>query len=127
MLLIVLWVGVGSALGGAARYGLSEWVRGRSHGRFPWATFAINLTGAFAIGLFFGWAGTGWEPHAAPPEHIVLTYGVLGGFTTVSTYSLETLMLIKEGRRRLALAYAAGTLLVCLVAVDAGWALGAAF
>jgi fluoride exporter len=124
---VLLAVILGSALGGAARYGVSLAVARRFGTGFPWATLAVNASGSLAIGLFFGATGTGPLLLAAPGWHQLLTYGVLGGFTTFSTYSLEALSLAQRGHPGRAVLYVVGTLTVGLVAVVAGYGLAGGF
>lgn len=111
---------LGSALGGIARYGLSSWVGWRWGERFPAGTLAVNVVGAFAIGLvaFFS-----WEFLSAPlleSARVFLMAGILGGFTTVSTFSLQTLYLLQEGEGRRAVGNIVLSVGLCLAAVAAG-------
>nr|WP_029004372.1 fluoride efflux transporter CrcB [Azorhizobium doebereinerae] len=92
---------------------------------FPWATMAINILGCFLMGvltaLFALRAGEGglWTPHM----RMLLTTGVLGGFTTFSTFSLEFALLVERGDMGQAATYALGSLVLCLVGVFAGMGL----
>jgi len=124
---VLLAVILGSALGGAARYGVSLAVARRLGTGFPWATFVVNAAGSLAIGLVFGATGAGPLLLAAPGWTQVLTYGLLGGFTTFSTYSLEALSLAQRGHAGRAALYVGGTLVVGVVAVVAGYALAGGF
>lgn len=121
-LALLLTIGMAGALGAASRYGAAEWMARRWRGRFPAATFAINVTGAFALGLLMtaGASGTG----AAATLRAVLGTGFLGGYTTFSTLSFETHALARGGRTLSAWLNAAGTLCAGLLAVAAGIALG---
>jgi fluoride exporter len=121
----VILVILGSAAGGMARYGLSGLLAERAGPGFPWGTLCVNVAGCLAIGLFFGWTGTGPLFLAAPAAHQLATYGFLGGFTTFSTYSLEALNLAREGDVGKALAYVAATTGAGLAAVLAGFTIGA--
>lgn len=119
-----LWlVAVGGALGGVARLAVSE-AAGRWLGRsFPWGTLMVNVVGTFALGALA--ALSGW-PGAVGPAWLVLAVGGLGGFTTVSSFSLQTLSLWQEGRRGAALGNVLATLGAGLAAGALGWELGAA-
>ena len=79
---------------------------------FPWATFAVNALGSFAIGLFGGWS---------EPLRLALTVGLCGGFTTFSTFSKESLALAESGRWGAFAAYALGGVALGLAAVAAGY------
>jgi CrcB protein len=94
LLKIILAVGAGSFLGGAARYLVSLATKGVSKG-FPWATLAVNLVGCFLIGLLWGvFSKNGTESsHCA----LFLTAGLCGGFTTFSTFSKEALVMLQGG------------------------------
>jgi len=114
----VLLVALGSAAGGVARWALAGWIDARAPG-FPWGTLAVNVIGAALI----GGAAAVVERDAV---RLLLITGVLGGFTTFSAYSQQTLALLQEGRAGAAAAYAAGSVLACLLACWGGWALGRA-
>jgi CrcB protein len=90
----LLWVGLGGALGALCRYTWSAaFVAGE---RFPWATLTINIAGSFLIGLAWGaWSQEGWFNTWG---RAFLVTGVLGGFTTFSAFSLETIALAEAGR-----------------------------
>jgi len=121
---VLLAVALAGALGALARYGLDGFVARRAPGAFPWGTFAINITGSFALGVLFtlftervsvdAWIGSG------------LTIGLLGAYTTFSTLSLETFRLLEDGATGLALANAFGSLGAGLAAVYGGVVLGRA-
>jgi fluoride exporter len=125
-LVFYLLVGLGSAAGGAARYALSWLVDRYLDSRFPWGTFAINLTGSFVIGLFFGATGSGELFIDAPTGHLVLTYGFLGGYTTFSTFTLEALGLIHRRRTQLAVLYLTASVITCFLGAAAGYLIGIA-
>lgn len=114
----VLCVGIGGFLGAVLRYGMGLVP---FDGAFPWATFAVNLIGAVAIGALAEIAG---RTDALSPEALLfLKTGVCGGFTTFSTFSLETVELFESGRLALGAAYAGASLACCLVGVLLGKAL----
>jgi CrcB protein len=112
----VLLVALGSAVGGAARWALSGWIDGRSGSGFPWGTLAVNALGGLLIGV-------GAAVIERESVRLLLIAGVLGGFTTFSAYSLQSLQLLQGGRLGLALGYALGSVVICLLACWAGWTL----
>ncbi len=130
-----VWVGLGSALGGLARYWLGTWVATLTGPSFPWGTLLINVLGSFVIGLFAAALGTrGPFAAALGPDGLAgvldvrafVMVGLCGGFTTFSSFSLQSLELLQAGRYGPALGYMAGSALACLAAVWAGWVLGRA-
>ena len=119
-MLTYLWIALGSALGGVARYAASTWVAQLVAGPFPWGTLLVNVTGSFLIGVFavIGPPGGRWA--ISPDARLFLTVGVCGGYTTFSSFSLQTLDLIREGHMAAAGANIAGSVLLCLLATWAG-------
>lgn len=113
----VALVAVGGAIGAVARYLLGLWIATRVGPDFPWGTFAINLTGAFLIGVVLGLATAGV---ISPELRLLLAVGVLGGYTTFSTFSYETLELLLDGNMLAFLLNAAGQLGGGLLAVALG-------
>ena len=111
----------GSALGGLARFWFGVWSLSAFGPDFPWGTLAINVIGSFVIGL----AATGLPVAASDARGLVMV-GFCGGFTTFSSYSLQSLELLQTERWAAALAYMAGSVGLCLAATTAGWALGRA-
>jgi CrcB protein len=113
-LLLFLGGGVGASL----RFALATWVDQRAPITFPWGTLAVNAAGCFAIGLLATFAD---EHHLLTPgARLFLVAGVLGGFTTFSTFGLETWQLLEEGAAWAAIANALGGVAVGLLAVVAG-------
>jgi len=114
----LLWVCAGGAVGSGLRYGLSSWVATLAGTRLPLGTFAVNVIGSFLIGAImqFGMNST----LLSPLSRLALTTGVLGGFTTYSTFSYETVTSLGEGAYALAFANVALTLLTCTVACAIG-------
>jgi fluoride exporter len=110
LLLVVL----GGGIGAGDRYLLDSWLHPQLGNGFPWGTFAVNALGSLMIGLVFGLARTKAIP---PGTTLFLTVGVLGGFTTFSTFSLQTLRLIANGDLAVSSLNAAGRLSVGLLAV----------
>ena len=113
-----LQVGVGGAVGATARYGVTI-LAGRLT-TLPLGTLAVNVTGCFAMGLLAAGLAFRGGQHLAP----LLLTGVLGGYTTFSAFSLDTLTLWERGAAALALGYVAASVLLSLMAVTAGLALG---
>jgi len=117
------WVAFGSALGGMARYWLVLATFPLFGPVFPWATVLINILGSFVIGLFGALTMEGrW---AVPAEiRAFVMVGLCGGFTTFSSFSLQTLELMQKGRVELALANIGLSVLLCLGSVALGYWLG---
>ena len=116
-----LWICLGGALGTGARFLVSEWSL-RSHGRaFPYATLIVNLVGSFLIGAVMQ-AGSSGEL-LSPTARATLAVGVLGGFTTFSAFSWETLRYLEEGAVARASSYVALSVLGSLAGCAAGIAL----
>ena len=115
-----LLVALGGAAGSVLRWAAVFWIGERwLVTPFPWGTFAVNAAGSFAIGLLAEWARHG-SFGVSPEARLLLVVGVLGGFTTFSSYSLETMNLLREGRPGTAILYAAGSVAVGLAAAFAG-------
>src|SRR5262245_58797319 len=107
-----LWIGLGGALGTIARYHLDDWVQ-RSVGRtFPYGTLVINVAGSFLL-AFVMCLGLRTQV-LTPTFRIVLATGVLGGFTTYSTFNYETLRYLHDGAWSLAALNIAATVIGCL-------------
>jgi fluoride exporter len=115
------WLAVagGGALGAVLRWVVQLAMLSQPAG-FPWSTLAINVSGCLVIGVLAQWLPSR-APH--PDLRTFLTVGVCGGFTTFSTFAVDTVSLASV-RPGAALAYAAGTTLLCLAAVFAGFRLG---
>ena len=116
----ILLVSLGGAVGTAARSLVSGWAPRVLGTAFPYGTFAVNVLGSFLIAVFM-FIGTETTAMSASTR-IVLTTGVLGGFTTYSSFSYETMRLLQEGSTGVALANVAVTVVGCLVACLLGWA-----
>jgi CrcB protein len=111
---------VGGALGVNARFWLGVWMSKWAGAQFPWATFTINVSGSFAIG-FLTVALTRWLPH--PNARLLVVVGFLGGYTTFSTFSFDSLNLWERGERALAAANVVGSVVLGLAAAALGLAL----
>jgi CrcB protein len=116
-----LWVGLGGAAGAATRYGVSQWMGGRWGWSFPWGTLAVNVTGSLAIGLVMTLL---LARNADPAYRLLLVSGFLGGYTTFSAFSFETLALFEARRWVTAGLYAGGSVLLGLFATAVGLGLG---
>ncbi|GAA3365488.1 MULTISPECIES: fluoride efflux transporter CrcB [Saccharopolyspora] len=117
---VLLVIALGGGLGALARYGISLLLP-TEPGRFPWATFGINVLGCLLIGVLMVLITEVWTAH--PLVRPFFGVGVLGGFTTFSTYAVEFSALLAPGTVLIAAAYLAGTLLCALLAVLLGVAL----
>ena len=118
------YVALGGALGALARYGISGWVYDRLGEAFPWGTFVVNVLGCLLLGLVIRWLQVSSVSPALRP---FLTIGLLGAFTTFSTFSFETVALLQEGQWLRAGLYAGGSVALGLIAMVAGMALATAF
>ncbi len=118
------WVCLGSALGGGARYLLSQAALNLLGPAFPYGTLMVNVLGSFLIGLVMH---VGLETTLiSPTVRIFLTTGVMGGMTTYSTFNYETLSLLTEGDWLRAVSNLVATVALCLVAGVLGIASGRA-
>ncbi len=113
---------VGGVLGVNARYWLGVAITRWTGTQFPWATFSINVTGSFAIGLFTVFLAR-WLPQH-PHARLLVVVGFLGGYTTFSSYSFESMTLWERGERGLCLAYLIGSVAAGFAAVVLGTSVG---
>lgn len=110
----LLWICLGGAVGTGARYLLSLGIFRLAGTGFPWGTLAVNAIGSFLLGLLMHLSAT---TESFPPTlRLALTTGVMGGFTTYSTFNQETLGFLREGSWGFGLAYLAVTVASCLLA-----------
>ena len=121
---IYLCVAAGSALGGVGRFWLSGVIAQRVGEIFPWSTLVVNISGSFAIGLFIAVTGSDGRFLVSPKFSQFFVVGICGGYTTFSSFSLQTLRLAQEGEWLHAGANVGLSLLLCLLAVWLGHALG---
>jgi fluoride exporter len=113
-------ISVGGALGSLARYGLTvAWPH--RPGQFPWATFVTNVSGCLLIGALMVVMSEVWSAHRLLRPFLGI--GVVGGYTTFSTYTVDVQLLVTAGAARTGLAYLLGTLVAALAAAYAGIAL----
>jgi fluoride exporter len=120
-------VAVGSVLGAIARYFVSGLVARRFGETFPWGTLIINVSGAFLIGLFGAMAESNASIMASPDPWLFAVTGFLGAYTTVSSFSLQTLTLARDGESGRAVSYVALSVGLCLGAVALGFLAGQSF
>ncbi len=113
-----LWIAMGGALGSMARYASNNIVAGWLGAHFPWGTLFINVLGSFVIGVFAALTG--------PGGRLFVLVGICGGFTTFSSFSLQTLDLLRAGALGRAAFNVAGSVALCLAAVAIGHLAGAA-
>lgn len=119
-----LLIALFGAAGAVTRYALDGWIGDATGGQFPWGTFAVNVLGAFALGMVVAITterlvvGANWR--------IALGIGFLGSFTTFSTYAYETVRLAEDGAVGLALANAIGMVALGLLAASLGLVVGRA-
>lgn len=114
---------IGGALGSAARFALSMWITEASQTTFPWGTFAVNVIGSFVIGVFGGLTGPDGPLLVSPEVRVFVAIGILGGFTTFSSFSLQTIMLLQDGQWLWASGNVVLSVVLCLAATAAGIAL----
>ena len=122
MIQIVL-VFLGGGVGSVARHGVNIAAARLFGTDFPWGTFIVNVVGSFTMGLIVAWlafrAGAGWSQHT----RLLLTTGFLGGFTTFSTFSLDTALLWERDAYAAAIGYVAISVLLGVLGLFAGLAL----
>jgi len=121
-LLATLYVAFGGAVGSVLRYQtgrlMTLWLGPNTVTAFPWATLAVNVVGSLAMGVLAG----ALARHGDANEHwrLLIGVGLLGGFTTFSSFSLEMMLLVERGQPALAFVYAAVSLLAGLTALYVG-------
>ncbi len=118
--MLLLYIALGGALGAIARYGLGGWVHGWAGGGFPWGTLLVNVAGCLGLGIalrYMSAVDVGAELRA------FVAIGFFGAFTTFSTFSYDTAMLLRDGEWARAAGYLAASVGVGLVATFAGFAL----
>jgi CrcB protein len=125
--MVYLWVAAGGALGSVARYACAGLAVRWLGAGFPWGTLFVNVSGSFVIGVLAALITSDGRATLGPDARAFFMVGILGGFTTFSSFSLETLNLARSGALGAAAANAALSLVSCLAAVWLGFAAGALF
>lgn len=113
----ILLVGTGSAIGGISRFVLGKLISSTFIASFPYSTFLINIVGSFLIGVFIALQG---KQSITEMSMLFLTVGFCGGFTTFSSFSLENILLLKQGNVGIAMLYIASSIILGLAAVYLG-------
>ena len=114
-------VALGSGLGGAARLWVSTLVSRGAGTSFPWGTLAVNVLGCLVVGLLGAMFEQSSPLHVRQDLRVLLVVGVLGGFTTFSAFSLETLLLVQRGAAVAAAGYVVLSVALCLLAASAAY------
>ena len=125
-MLAYLWIAIGGALGSVARYWLSGAVARQFGETFPWGTLIVNVSGSLVIGFLAALVEPAGRRFIGPTGRQFFMYGVCGGYTTFSSFSLQTLELIRAGDWLKAGGNAVLSVLLCMIAVWVGYLLGAA-
>ena len=115
------WVALGGAIGTTGRYWLSGVVARLIGETFPWGTLVINVTGSFIIGFFATLTGPDGRVYVGSTARQFVMIGICGGYTTFSSFSLQTLNLMNDGEWLYAGANITGSVVLCLLAVWAGY------
>lgn len=119
-MLTYLWIAFGGALGSVGRFALSS-LAARSFGEtFPWGTLLVNVAGSFVIGVFAALTSSDGRWLAPTDARMFVAVGLCGGFTTFSSFSLQTLNLLRNGEPAAALGNIVGSVALCLLGVWAG-------
>jgi CrcB protein len=117
---LYLVVTLGSALGGLARYALSGLAAAQVGETFPWGTLIVNVTGSFVIGFFATLTAPDGRLFVSPPTRQFVMTGFCGGYTTFSSFSLQTLNLMRDEEWLRAGANITGSVALCLLATWLG-------
>lgn len=117
----VLAIALGGALGALARHGLTSWVTQHIESHFPWGTLTVNILGSLGIGVLYVLIVK--QSALAPEVRNVAMVGFLGAFTTFSTFSLEFVVLIQDGRLLAAMSYIASSVVLCCLGAWGGMSL----
>lgn len=122
-----LWLALGGAIGTVARFWLDGFVSGYFGKTFPLGILIINVTGSFLIGLLYALIGPEGVRMVSPVVRTFFMVGICGGYTTFSSFSLNTLNLAREGQWFYAGANVVLSVVLCLLGVWLGFLLGASF
>lgn len=115
-----LWIALGAAIGGMARYGLSGVIANRVGATFPWGTLIVNITGCFVIGIVNTLTGPDGRLLVPLNARLFTMVGICGGYTTFSSFSLELLNLMRNGEWLAVGNYMIGSLVFCMIGVWLG-------
>lgn len=115
-----LWIAIGSAMGGTARYWLSGVVAGWVGETFPWGTIIVNISGSLVIGFFATLTGPDGRLLVGSTARQFVMIGICGGYTTFSSFSLQTLTLAQDGEWLWAIGNIVISVVLCLLAVWLG-------
>ncbi len=119
--MLYLWIMAGSALGGAARFWVATAIGNQIGETFPWGTIIVNITGSFAIGFFATLTGPDGRLLVSSMTRQFVMIGFCGGYTTFSSFSLQTLNLVRDGEMLRAGANVGLSVALCLLAVWLGY------
>jgi len=119
-----LWIAIGSALGGAARYWCQGWAARMIGETFPWGTLIVNIVGCTFIGLFATLTGPDGRMLVGATVRRFVMVGICGVYTTFSSFSLETLNLARDGQWTRVAGNVLGSVMLCLLGVWLGQAAG---
>lgn len=122
--LLIIIIGLAGACGALTRYLVGRFIAERVRTQFPLGTFLINISGAFVIGLLFALVA---HKHMSAALQLTLATGFLGGYTTFSTMSWESMVLVRGGSTPLGLLYLGGSMLLGLLAATLGILVGGSF
>jgi fluoride exporter len=115
-----LWIALGSALGGMARYACQGWAARLISETFPWGTLIVNIVGCSFIGFFATFTAPDGRVIVSTSVRQFVMVGICGGYTTFSSFSLETLNLARDGQWAKVAGYVLGSLVFCLIGVWLG-------
>jgi CrcB protein len=125
-LITYFWIAVGSALGGMARFGCSSLVANWFGQTFPWGTLIVNVAGSFVIGFFATLTGPDGRVLVPSDLRQFVMVGFCGGYTTFSSFSLQTLSLVQDGEIARAGLNVGASVALCLISVWLGYVAAAA-
>ena len=114
---ILLAIGIGSFIGGVSRYLISLFIQNKILSTFPYGTLAVNITGCFLIGLVYGLSEKG---NINGEWRLFLATGILGGFTTFSSFSNETVSMLRDAQYWQAFSYVGFSIIIGLAATFGG-------
>ncbi len=119
---MILYVAIGSAIGGVSRYLVGSWLQRFS--AFPWGTLAVNVAGSFLLGLVVRQL---MLPGGRPELRALIVVGFCGGFTTFSAFSYDAMAMLRDGHWARAAGYIGASVLLSIGAVLAGWSVAGGY